>query len=697
MGTHKKEKNRPTDGPTNLRVKGENFYRDAHKVKYVNMLKGGKATRNAQGKIIKAAEYQSREKPTARVAPNRKWFGNTRVIGQKALEDFRESLGAKVNDPFQVLLRRNKLPMSLLQDPTKQAKMHVLETESFGSTFGSKAQRKKPKLTVGSMEELVEKADDSNDSYVPTKDTSLLSNVNTDYIEAARGWYLQAGQSKRIWNELYKVIDSSDVVIHVLDARDPIGTRCVNVEKYIRKECPHKHLIFVLNKCDLVPTWATARWVKHLSAEYPTLAFHASITNSFGKGSLIQLLRQFSVLHSDKKQISVGFIGYPNTGKSSMINTLKAKKVCNVAPIPGETKVWQYITLMKRIYLIDCPGVVPPNADDSEADIVLKGVVRVENIQSPEDCIPDILQRVRKEYLQRTYGVRDWTDSIDFITQICKKMGKLLKGGEPDLHNVSVMILNDWLRGKIPFYTPPPERPEAEDNVDTSQKTKEEKGEKKGVHIGVDQIFRKINVSASYLPDDLKTDDAEIQKELRSDETSEDNATDASTKTATRQEDEGPDWDEVFESVVGEDGGRLRVAIEGEDDDELNEDLDSELELSDENASSGEKSDSENVEVEDEQEERKAPGNKVNGFVVKDKPTQQGKGNKRKHDDYDGDAKPQKEKRMTTNKKKIGVHYYETANVKNRNRNKKVPTDPKTLAKRSAAPGSLKMTDKKRR
>lgn len=51
-----------------------------------------------------------------------------------------------------------------------------------------------------------------------------------------------------------KVIDSSDVVIHVIDARDPLGTRCRSVEKYIREEAPHKHLIFVLNKCDLVPT-----------------------------------------------------------------------------------------------------------------------------------------------------------------------------------------------------------------------------------------------------------------------------------------------------------------------------------------------------------------------------------------------------------------------------------------------------------
>lgn len=71
----------------------------------------------------------------------------------------------------------------------------------------------------------------------------------------------------------------------------------------------------------------TKRWLSFLSKEYPTLAFHASVTNPFGKGSLLGLLRQLNRLHSDKKFISVGFIGYPNVGKSSVINTLRTKKV----------------------------------------------------------------------------------------------------------------------------------------------------------------------------------------------------------------------------------------------------------------------------------------------------------------------------------------------------------------------------------
>lgn len=77
-----------------------------------------------------------------------------------------------------------------------------------------------------------------------------------------------------------------------------------------------------MNKCDLIPTWLTAKWIKYLSKECPTLALHSSINNPFGKGSFINLLRQFDNFHRDKKTISVGFVGYPNVGKSSIINTL---------------------------------------------------------------------------------------------------------------------------------------------------------------------------------------------------------------------------------------------------------------------------------------------------------------------------------------------------------------------------------------
>lgn len=477
MGTGKKEANRKIrqgkigDGMANVKVKGENFYRSAKKVKTLNMFKDGKAQHNSKGEVTKAASFQSKEKPQARIEPNRKWFTNSRVIGQDALTSFRAAMAERASDPYSVLLKTNKLPMTLIRDgegknglKQHQAKMTV-EVSPFGDVFGPKAQRKRVKLGVSSITDLAEDSVKSHDDYLDRLETVQLLSGNAGEpvaqevdgcVASAREAIFNKGQSKRIWNELYKVIDSSDVVIHVLDARDPLGTRCRSVEKYIKEEAPHKHLIFVLNKCDLVPTGVAAAWVRYLSKDYPTLAFHASITNSFGKGSLIQLLRQFSSLHSDRKQISVGFIGYPNTGKSSIINTLRKKKVCNVAPIPGETKIWQYITLMKRIYLIDCPGVVPPSATDTPQDILLRGVVRVENVENPEQYIPAVLAKTKPQYIERTYALKGYKDHIEFLELLARKGGRLLARGEPDVDGVAKMVLNDFMRGKIPWYTPPP-------------------------------------------------------------------------------------------------------------------------------------------------------------------------------------------------------------------------------------------------
>jgi nuclear GTP-binding protein len=171
---------------------------------------------------------------------------------------------------------------------------------------------------------------------------------------------------------------------------------------------------------------------------------------------MIQLLRQFSSLHSNRKQISVGFIGYPNTGKSSIINTLRKKKVCTVAPIPGETKVWQYITLMKRIYLIDCPGVVPPSNNDSPEDILLRGVVRVENVENPEQYIAAVLKKTKPQHIERTYDVRGFETPIEFLELLARKGGRLLKGGEADVDGAAKMVLNDFLRGKLPWFAAPP-------------------------------------------------------------------------------------------------------------------------------------------------------------------------------------------------------------------------------------------------
>jgi len=492
---HSMNPNRPKES-----VKGVGNPRTAGTIKRLQMYRCTKAKRNPDGKIIRPAPFQSyvMSGTQSRIEPSRSWFSNTKVITQNALQKFQDDMKTAMADPYQVVLRKTELPVSLLNERSKFARVHLLETESFDSTFGKKANRKKVNLKVNSLEEMVKKADAANDSYVETKDNDRMTET-ADTKDAHREYIFAAGKSKRIWNELYKVIDSSDVILQVLDARDPLGTRSNYIEEYLKKEKAHKHLVLVLNKVDLVPTWVTQKWVSILSTEYPTVALHASLKHPFGKGALINLLRQFGKLHKDANQISVGLIGYPNVGKSSVINCLRSKKVCNVAPIAGETKVWQYITLMRKIYLIDSPGVVMGNYGETDEEKVLKGVVRVELVEQPGDYVPTILSKVKKTYMARTYRIpADWTNHLDFLEKLAQKSGKLLKGGEPDINTIAKMILNDWQRGKIPYFVPPvgcempPKNPKVPEEI------------KK------DQDFKDIRVIHEFDPEDMIDAQAEL-------------------------------------------------------------------------------------------------------------------------------------------------------------------------------------------
>jgi hypothetical protein len=90
---------------------------------------------------------------------------------------------------------------------------------------------------------------------------------------------------------------------------------------------------------------------------------------------------------------------------------------------------------------------------------VLKGVVRAEKLDAPEAYIDAILARVLPAHVTATYGVTRWTDSNDFLAQVALRQGRLLPGGEPNIEMVAINVVNDWQRGKLPYYTPPPDMP----------------------------------------------------------------------------------------------------------------------------------------------------------------------------------------------------------------------------------------------
>ena len=283
--------------------------RDKSTINRLRMYRNGAPIRNKKGQIV-GGSLMMKDRTggqamanVARVQPDRRWFGNTRVVGQKELEKFRNEMTTKQADPYSVVLRTRKLPMGLLQDTAKVTRMKLLETEPFEEVFGVKHRRKRAKLALTDLTSLVAQATAHAEDYA-AKGTDSNVEKEEEFKDLVKHDIFAKGQSKRIWGELYKVLDCSDIVIQVLDARNVPGTRSAHIEMHLQKHARHKHLIFVVNKCDLVPNWVTKRWVKELSRTAPTLAFHASMNHPFGKGSLITLLRQFAKLHQDKKQIT---------------------------------------------------------------------------------------------------------------------------------------------------------------------------------------------------------------------------------------------------------------------------------------------------------------------------------------------------------------------------------------------------------
>lgn len=117
--------------------------------------------------------------------------------------------------------------------------------------------RKKANISLTNLDQMMKDVEEKHEGYDVFKDTDFHKNIVHDSKDAARNKIFEKGLSKRIWDELYKVIDSSDVIIYVLDARNPNGTRTRSLEDYLRVKCPQKHLVFILNKCDLIPTSIT--------------------------------------------------------------------------------------------------------------------------------------------------------------------------------------------------------------------------------------------------------------------------------------------------------------------------------------------------------------------------------------------------------------------------------------------------------
>ncbi|KAI5644041.1 GNL3L/Grn1 putative GTPase domain-containing protein [Phthorimaea operculella] len=350
----------------------------------------------------------------------------------------------------------------------------------------------------------------------------------------------QENSLKTYYREFKKVISEAEVILEVVDARDPLGTRCIQVEEAVREA--GKRLVVVLNKADLVPRQNLTAWLQYLRHSAPAVPFKAStqdqqhnlgrkkmkhvvkekemkvkadlvprqnltawlqylrrsapavpfkastqdqqhnlgrkkmkhvVKEKEMKGSacvgaelLMNILGNYCRNKGIKTSLTVGIVGLPNVGKSSIINSLNRSKACNVGSTPGVTKQMQTVQLDSKIKLLDSPGIVFHSGSDSDASVALKNAIRVGSLKDPITPATAILQRANTHTLVELYEIPEFTTPQQFFACLASRMGRFKKGGVPDQEAAARILLNDWNTGKVRYFTEPPETPASDIHVD---------------------------------------------------------------------------------------------------------------------------------------------------------------------------------------------------------------------------------------
>ncbi|HED38250.1 MAG TPA: GTPase RsgA [Ignavibacteria bacterium] len=243
------------------------------------------------------------------------------------------------------------------------------------------------------------------------------------------------------WPIVLNVLRNSDVILLLVDARMPEITRNSEIVEKANK-MKDKRLIFVFNKSDLVGR----KDINKLKKDYPN-SFFISATKKIGVGKLKTTLENMAE-NWNRESLRVGLVGYPNIGKSTLINLLAPGAKAKVSSMSGTTKKIQWVRVGK-LRIMDSPGIIP--FGDKKVQVGMTASKDPHKIKNPEKValrIIDFLMKKDVKLLKKYYKATG-KDEYEIFENIGKSMGYLVKGGEVDENRIAIKVIDDWQKGRI--------------------------------------------------------------------------------------------------------------------------------------------------------------------------------------------------------------------------------------------------------
>ncbi len=267
-------------------------------------------------------------------------------------------------------------------------------------------------------------------------------------------WY--PGHIAKAERKLKEQINLVDVVIEVVDARIPLSSKYIEIDKLIGS----KPRLLVLNKSDLADPQQSEKWRDYLAkvTNLTVITTRASSTKdlsslvsaavNLGKDKIAQLVAKGLL----PRPVRAMVIGMPNVGKSSVINKLIRKSKTKVGSKAGVTRTSQWVRINPKLELLDTPGIIPMKLEDQIAATKLAVVNSVsENAYDNLEVAKDLLEMLYEKYpelMLNHYNLQDITKAPS-LEDVAQARNLVLMGGIPDINRCASLILSDFRHGRI--------------------------------------------------------------------------------------------------------------------------------------------------------------------------------------------------------------------------------------------------------